>query len=70
MCHSEYRFLECFCCTSILDTFLDLLLVDLNPASIFCNFTALTLECMCAVNIKCVIFHCILQCVVTFLSIN
>ena len=66
MSHSEYRFLECFCCTSILGTFLDLLLVDLNPAAIFCKFIALTLECMCAGNIKYVIIHCILQCVVTF----
>ena len=66
MSHSEYRFLECFCCTSILDTLLDLLLVDLNPAAIFCKFIALTLECMCAGNIKYVIIHCILQCVVTF----
>ena len=60
----------CFCCTSVLDTFLELLLVDLkygqNPAAIFCKFIALTLECMCAGNIKYVIIHCILQCVVTF----
>ena len=38
---SEYRCLQYFCCISILDTFLELLLVDLNycqiPASIFAN---------------------------------
>ena len=49
----------CFCCTSVLDTFLELLLVDLKYgqilASILCKFIALTLECMCAVNITCVI---------------
>ena len=55
---SEYRFLL-FLLYFVLDTFLELLLVDLKYgqilASILCKFIALTLECMCAVNITCVI---------------